>query len=810
MVVCGNKNQFNMKKLLTLCLVAYTALASAGGGGPVTPGTFVSDTTFNGLSAARQITIADNMLHPLGITEDASGNVWIGGYYDDNVNNFKKGFIAALNGTTGNLVSTYNSGGSMPGVYLHNQYDFAFPVSIHKVKNDKVYAAFSFTGGALVDVNSNGLGVNKIDFASGIQCKGYGQRNDSTIVGMTRSSATQPLSVNKFYAFNAMAGSNYAAHEISNYYNGNQSWFASSVYSGQQVELQPDGKMLVATTPYEVYRYKANSHQLDSTFGVNGYSYITPLPFSGGQLTHRCVDLLVQPSGKILYTLGYGNYNFIIRLNADGSQDLSFNNNQQYIMEAMADNAGTPALFTGNTYVGMAQLSDGKFVVLANYLSNQQLSFTPSEIAEAKLADAAASSYYLLKAYNEDGTPDHTFGENTSNTMLIHLNNNNTTSTQATEIYVGANDAIYITGRTRPSSGSAITESAFVTKLKKHVAANPCTGFQLIDFNSKPGTDATNGNGTINVKVSGGTAPYSYNVTLNGSPAATGNLTADSATITVAASNNGYDVTVTDANGCTVNGNAIVASCVGITANAQQYTAPANGQCNGEITISIAGNATGNAGPFTLPDFTSGGNPFQAPSSPFYLGGLCADSTYTIEIVTGYECVVFDTITLSSGNGCTPPPAPALTLSNDTLYASTTGVTGGYDWYLDGIVIATTNFPTNYIVITSNGSYTVIAGNGVGCVSPESSPLVVNTVGITETENAVSMNIYPNPAKGLLMISTTEQIESVSVFNMLGEQVKIEKGNVSKLSVSELSTGVYTLQILTTSGSKAAKLFAKD
>ena len=65
-----------------------------------------------------------------------------------------------------------------------------------------------------------------------------------------------------------------------------------------------------------------------------------------------------------------------------------------------------------------------------------------------------------------------------------------------------------------------------------------------------------------------------------------------------------------------------------------------------------------------------------------------------------------------------------------------------------------------------------------------------------DSSNALSMSLYPNPAKGSLNISAQNKIESATIYNVLGKKIKSFTVNAktSSLDVSGLSRGIYILK----------------
>jgi hypothetical protein len=71
------------------------------------------------------------------------------------------------------------------------------------------------------------------------------------------------------------------------------------------------------------------------------------------------------------------------------------------------------------------------------------------------------------------------------------------------------------------------------------------------------------------------------------------------------------------------------------------------------------------------------------------------------------------------------------------------------------------------------------------------SEVLINSVNELASLNVV---LYPNPANNVLNISSTEYIESVQVYSIVGEHVKVNF-NDNKIDVSNLPNGVYILNI---------------
>jgi hypothetical protein len=73
------------------------------------------------------------------------------------------------------------------------------------------------------------------------------------------------------------------------------------------------------------------------------------------------------------------------------------------------------------------------------------------------------------------------------------------------------------------------------------------------------------------------------------------------------------------------------------------------------------------------------------------------------------------------------------------------------------------------------------------------------TLGVNEIDNSVSVVVYPNPAdNSYFNISAGAAIETVEVFNVVGQQMIAQKGNDNHLVIetASLSKGIYVVKVL--------------
>ena len=81
--------------------------------------------------------------------------------------------------------------------------------------------------------------------------------------------------------------------------------------------------------------------------------------------------------------------------------------------------------------------------------------------------------------------------------------------------------------------------------------------------------------------------------------------------------------------------------------------------------------------------------------------------------------------------------------------------------------------------------------------------------GINEIDN--NLSIYPNPANGLLNINSKQKINTVSVYNMIGNLVMVKNiyNSQSILEIENLTNGVYFIQLNLNDGSSLNSKFIK-
>ena len=123
--------------------------------------------------------------------------------------------------------------------------------------------------------------------------------------------------------------------------------------------------------------------------------------------------------------------------------------------------------------------------------------------------------------------------------------------------------------------------------------------------------------------------------------------------------------------------------------------------------------------------------------------------------------------------------------------------TGSISWYAsEQDAIAGTNpLPAGTVVISGNTYY---ASQMMGeCMSPTALAVTVDVVLGDKNFDIRSFSYYPNPVVNILNLTYSSEITSVTVFNLLGQQVMEKQPNATevKLDMSGLAEGAYVINV---------------
>ncbi len=209
--------------------------------------------------------------------------------------------------------------------------------------------------------------------------------------------------------------------------------------------------------------------------------------------------------------------------------------------------------------------------------------------------------------------------------------------------------------------------------------------------------------GTATANPSGGTSPYTYLWDdTNGST---------NAMISGLAPGQ-YNVTVTDANGCTEEGTTFVSEPTVLTVSGTVTHESGMGANNGEIDVTPAGGTSG---------FTYAWSPNTSDNTAMVTG--LAPGDYTVTVTDANSCTAVETFTVNEFDApqITVNTVVHLNCNGDNAGSIDISVTGGvmpysYDWDNDG---TGDNDDTQDLSGLSGGNYTITVTDGIGTTAVE-------------------------------------------------------------------------------------------
>jgi len=185
-----------------------------------------------------------------------------------------------------------------------------------------------------------------------------------------------------------------------------------------------------------------------------------------------------------------------------------------------------------------------------------------------------------------------------------------------------------------------------------------------------------------------------------------------------------------------------------------------------------------------------------------------ATTTYTFTPTTGL-CATTATMAITV-NSTPAPTGPATQSISSNLTIASISVTGtGIVWYASAANAASGTSPLPSTTALSNTTYYATQTIG-GCTSTTSLAVTVTTLANVEFES-VQFNYYPNPIIDQLIITADKEINSIEVYNLIGQKLISLYPNVSETSVDfiNLPNAVYLVKLYANGVSKDIKVIKK-
>lgn len=172
------------------------------------------------------------------------------------------------------------------------------------------------------------------------------------------------------------------------------------------------------------------------------------------------------------------------------------------------------------------------------------------------------------------------------------------------------------------------------------------------------------------------------------------------------------------------------------------------------------------------------------------LGTCASDTSAPFNYEANRVCSFTTTHTVGAGN------CPSVTFEVDgatlpvTAFICYTGQPTPSTFVFDSVGTTLPDFcPSTYLITLSDAN---------GCT--DTLTFTLTEVGISEVNNNISINLYPNPTSQTLAINTSEILTGVEVYNVMGQQVVSIAGNATQIDVTTLPAGTYYLNAITNQG----------
>ncbi len=410
----------------------------------------------------------------------------------------------------------------------------------------------------------------------------------------------------------------------------------------------------------------------------------------------------------------------------------------------------------GDTLEDISNLSAGTYTVTITDANGCTVTATASVTQPAAALNASTAVTQQVNCHaGNDGSIDLTVGDGTP--PYAYVWSNGDTIEDISNLTAGT-----YTVTITDANGCTVTATATVTQPAAALNANATVSQQV---NCHAGSD-----GSIDLTVQDGTAPYTY-------VWSTGEITEDISNLPAGT----YTVTITDANGCTTTATVTITQPSASLAVTGSTT---SSNCLYGITGSVSINPAGGTSPYAYS--WSNGDTTQN------LTGL-PQGTYTVKITDVNGCETTGTYTvndLSVFNANADGPGVLCAGDVTTLIAdSIDNVT--YQWYLDGTALAGENSPV--LTTPTAGIYTVTITGPCGTFDSQPIEITVNP----------GPSVQIDPDVTICAGESTQLFASGGISYIWTPATSLDYDDVPNPVASPLQTTTYMVQVTNFEGCTA-------
>jgi len=613
-----------------------------------------------------------------------------------------------------------------------------------------------------------------------------------------------------------------------------------------------NGKILIAGAFSE---YNAVSRKGIARINADGtldasFDPGTGIPVVSGMTTIAINHMVLQSDGKILIGGFFDTYNDIakknmVRLEADGAMDASFTLDARVVgtIKSIVIQPDAKIVITGSFTVngsrkGIARLNqDGtldesfnSYIVGANNRTPDffcSLLQPDGKILVGGSSDATSTTFLKVARLNSDGTRDTSF------TPMIYTSTSTPVNTGGTvfslallpdgKIIVGggynqifgtvtknnfarlnANGTLDTAFNTGTGTGTSILSRIKSIALQLDGKMIIAGEFLVYNGTSRKGIARINANGTLDASFAVGTgitssSGQSVNLFEDGSILLAGNFTTY---------NNTTRNRIAKISVRTINVTSLSETgpfCAGASFDVNY--APVGTYNLDNIFTAQLSDASGNfSSPTNIGTFSSAVAGTINATIP---QNTLAGTGYKIRIVSTSPIATGDIHTASITINATA--SPIATLTQDFTTGQTLAdfsITGqNIKWY--DSPSGGNELPSSQLIVAGMSYYASQTING--CESPTRTKVIAGIDLSTDTFETNQLQYYPNPVGAVLNLRFSEAINSITVYNLLGQQVFRANPNTNetKIDVSSLTSGTYIMKVVSGNNSKIVKIIKR-
>ena len=354
-----------------------------------------------------------------------------------------------------------------------------------------------------------------------------------------------------------------------------------------------------------------------------------------------------------------------------------------------------------------------------------------------------------------------------------------TTGTSATTVYFKSTSAASVLNYTATATSVAGCTRVATVPVTVYQTAAP-TGLQFYQFCPTGGATVTSMNPVVN-----GTSIKWYSVSTGG--------TALSPTTPLT---QGYFWASQTLNGCESPTRFLVFAISNATA--APSSSPSQQFCNSATVANLTANGTA----IQWYVAATGGSALASTAA-------LASGTYYVSQTSG-GCESPRTAVSVTVNAVPAPTGAATQSLSSLLTLGDIVVTGSnITWYASAANAASGTSPLSSTQLLANTTYYATQTIN-GCRSTASLAVTITTLA-NQDFDMTQFTYYPNPVIDLLNISYSQDMTSVKVFNMVGQQLmsKVLNANTTQIDMSRYANGAYFIQVTTENAMKTVRVIKK-